>query len=269
MQKHILILGLCLLLVAIAGYILPEQDEPVTKRILLENVGGGVVFDHEVHVDSYGLDCVDCHHELEILSEADDTEIFSPNQVLECGVCHGVDFGEGDEKVRETFAANHVGDFPDPYACVTCHHLEYETIDWGHDMHVEDFGLDCLSCHHDTDIEDLPQNCANCHDAETSYTSLKDAVHMRCVDCHFDKWEIGIEGCADCHIPVETLEIYADEGFYMPSAPYATCQTCHEAIPTSELIPARMEAFHTLCMDCHEMMGGPYTQEQCKQCHTQ
>lgn len=289
MQKSVIIFGLCLLLLAIAGYMLPGQETPVTKRILLENPGGRVVFDHAVHVDNYGLDCADCHHELENIPEAEYAETFSAEQVLDCGTCHGVDFGDENEEVREAFAANHMGDFADPYACVTCHHLEFEPvepIDWGHDMHFEDLGLDCLSCHHDTSIEDVPQNCANCHDSDPDispsndlesstlindvnqgYLSLKDAVHTRCMNCHFDKWDAGIVGCADCHVVIETSEIYADEGFYMPTDLYAKCQTCHESVPTNELIPVRMEAFHSLCMTCHEEMGGPYTQEQCNQCH--
>ncbi len=45
------------------------------------------------------------------------------------------------------------------------------------------------------------------------------------------------------------------------------CSVCHDAL--MELTDEnRMQVYHDLCIVCHEEYGvGPYTNEQCNQCH--
>jgi hypothetical protein len=150
-----------LAIVAVIGYATPKPPPEMPKRILFENKGGHIVFDHVEHSDMYMIPCEDCHH-------ADE----APEQkVLPCGRCHQPAFDQA-------FVQSHVNwDMSDEY---------------------------CMSCHHEG------------FDGENS---------MLCSDCHFDE-------------------------------------------KISDLVPTRMDAFHDQCMDCHEMMGGPYGQEDCNDCHT-
>ena len=78
MRKKILII-ICVLLglVSIVAYMSSEK-EAVPTRVLLENIGGKVIFDHKYHADL--VSCEDCHHENLSLTEDD----------LVCGSCHGV-----------------------------------------------------------------------------------------------------------------------------------------------------------------------------------
>ena len=67
--------------VAVVGY----THDTVGKtpvRLLLENAGGRVVFDHRRHAEDYKVACEACHHE-----SAEARENVQP-----CGACHGVDF---------------------------------------------------------------------------------------------------------------------------------------------------------------------------------
>ncbi len=253
---------------AIVGFFMPaEEVQKVPVRLLLDNPGGAVVFDHKVHVEKYDLSCEVCHHELAPTPASNIADV----EVLDCGACHGVNF---DEK----FIAEHQdlenGPFSNTMQCATCHHIEFTKTDWGHDMHSEDMMLDCTSCHHeDTDIEPEPQNCANCHftgylPADDPMPSLKNAVHTRCMDCHQDYYDEGLNGCASCHYDEPTQNIIEKNPDFEFNADQMTCMACHEDLPANELIPGRMDAFHNSCTSCHvEVKKGP-TVDDCAQCHT-
>jgi len=273
-------------IISVIAYLYPVKEEVIPTRVLLESIYGKVVFDHKVHADQYGLDCETCHHES--LSAIDD--------LIACGVCHNsipsneqikilseniiqnstaeelaaeVTFGEETMKKPLKIAPYHdtavVTDFA---ACLTCHHLEFTPKDWGHDAHVEEFGLDCESCHHeDKDIEPEPMNCNECHFEGTGVT-LRDAVHPKCAECHQEWFDEGIESCVQCHDRLDTRKIYKEKGSFKMNPTYETCSSCHGDVEPNTLVPNRMQAFHLLCMGCHESMGvGPYKDDQCAQCH--
>lgn len=265
------ILGI-LAVVSIGIYLVPEKKEEVPTRVLLENLGGKVIFSHKMHAENYGFDCADCHHESSNPAES----------VLACGVCHGTiptnaELAEiskegGDGKTP-------LGDMPyhntdlvkDKNACLTCHHLEFTQKDWGHDRHSEEFGLDCESCHHsDKDIEPEPMNCNNCHNEDSAVT-LKKAVHTKCMECHqdwFDK-DTKLDSCSKCHDEVDTRKVLKEKGSFEMNPVYAKCSSCHGTQEPQELVQNRMAAFHELCMGCHESVGaGPYKSDECAQCHT-
>ncbi len=251
-----------MLVMLVIGYVVPGSEEKVTQRILLDNAAGKVVFNHQKHFKDYDIDCASCHHDMIQQSE----------NVLDCGSCHGIAF---DEAFRTSHAATFAakGDNNGIDSCATCHHMEFTSKDWGHDAHASDYGIDCASCHHeDTDIEPEPQDCANCHQSEgdEAMPALKDAVHVKCQSCHEDMFEAKVEGCVSCHTPVLSAEIVKKNPTdFQVSEQYANCLSCHVDQKLSELVPDRMTAFHTQCMSCHEEVGkGPYTKEQCNQCHT-
>ncbi len=260
MQKRcipIIIFAGILAVIAIGGYLMPEPVKDIPTRILLDNSAGKVVFNHQKHLEGDNIPCATCHHEMIVEKEA----------VLACATCHGIAYDE-------TFRATHTTAIQSVDACATCHHMEFASkVDWTHTAHAEDYGLDCTSCHHeDTDIEPEPQNCANCHESTGDETmpSLRDAVHVKCQSCHEDMFDEGVKDCASCHTTIDNRKRLKTEGatnFKLNDA-YVKCATCHTT-KVEELIPNRMGAYHGQCITCHSEVGkGPYTQEQCSQCHT-
>ncbi len=260
MQKryvHVVIFTVLLVAVIGVGYLIPEPIQKVPERILLDNAAGKVVFNHQKHLDYENMACSICHHEM----------IVEKEKAIACGSCHGVDF-------NEEFKKTHSKTMQGLDSCVTCHHMEFAPkVDWSHTAHSEDYGLECASCHHeDTDIEPEPQNCANCHASTASekIPSLRDAVHVKCQSCHEDMFANGIKDCATCHAVVDNRKQLKEKGVdvFKFNDKYMSCSTCHTQKP-KELIPDRMTAFHDQCIKCHETAkAGPYTAEQCNQCHT-
>lgn len=254
---------ICLALLALISYIMPDKPDAIPTRILFDNAGGKVVFDHKVHAEKYKIECQSCHHESSEPRE----------NVKSCGTCHGV-------VIDSSFKKNHVEEIADFPSCVTCHHVEFSSKDWGHETHVEEYGLDCTDCHHlDTNIESEPQNCATCHEqiqkpstlanSDKFIPSLRSAAHEKCIACHEDMFEAKVKGCASCHTKVEMRTVLKDQGTVTISPLYTDCTSCHVDEARDDLILGRMAAFHGSCIVCHEKLGkGPYTKDQCNQCHT-
>lgn len=240
---------------ALIGYLFPPATQAVPVRILFDNAGGKVVFDHERHARGYKLACERCHHESPEARE----------QVRKCSTCHGIVF---DENFRKT----HTASIKDPASCVTCHHMEFKGMSpkWDHEAHKS--MADCRDCHHkDTAIEPEPQKCADCHaqTGDAAMPSLRDAAHARCNSCHQDLYAEKLKGCASCHEPAAARDALKRDSAVKVSPQYADCTSCHAGQKTEDLIPERMAAFHKGCMGCHEETAkGPYKKDQCNQCHT-
>lgn len=243
-----------LAIVAVIGYTLPKEEEPIPQRVLFENTAGNVVFDHILHAETYNISCETCHHESDQPRE----------DVQKCGACHGVDFE------KNHFKEHHTKTFNDLDACVTCHHMELKPAKWDHHIHATEYGLSCQDCHHnDTDIEPEPQNCANCHQGtgDEVIPGIKEAVHVKCAACHQEKFE-SASGCTYCHPQVSTRKVLQQTGNITISPNFASCSVCHIDKKAQELILGRMAAFHGQCIGCHEKLGkGPFKQDQCNQCH--
>lgn len=93
-----------LALLAVAGYVLPQSGDATPIRILLDNKGGKVVFDHKVHAEDYGLECATCHH-------AQNLE----KGISPCGECHNAETAEfGLPNRMEAFHQS----------CMGCHEKE-------------------------------------------------------------------------------------------------------------------------------------------------
>lgn len=106
----IMIVTLITGIVCYASFNPPAPDEPV--RLMFQNKAGKVLFTHSGHMDNYGLDCLECHHNLDY----DDT--------YNCSDCHE---STGDESMPSRVDAFH-------FQCQGCH---------------EDMGgpVECNSCH--------------------------------------------------------------------------------------------------------------------------
>ena len=242
-NKAIAVVTVLLTLAAIAGYVIPANTRDVPVKVLLDNKGGYVVFDHKQHIEEYDLNCISCHH----TEEGD-------NEPLPCGTCHVKEF-------NEEFVDTHMDDFSDPSTCVKCHHTEFTDLNFDHDEHEEYADQDCQACHHSEDIEPEPTNCSDCHDSEDTpeMPSLKKAAHQRCMDCHDDLFEEDdLSTCSTCHNQADMKTYDGD---------YTSCSSCHDK-KTEELIPTRTNAFHEQCISCHkERDAGPRKPEDCSQCH--
>lgn len=261
LQKRYLpiaVFSVCMALVALVGYVIPTPTAAVPTRILLENAGGKVVFDHQEHAATYKIACQTCHHE-------NSTE---RQNVQPCGTCHGITFDAA-------FTQNHAKKIKDLPSCVTCHHQEFKPAKWGHEAHSKEYGLDCRQCHHENkDIEPEPQNCASCHEStvknsDPAMPNLRSAVHTKCASCHQDMFDKKVKGCASCHTKVDMRAQLQKEGTVTVNPQFASCQSCHVGQKTVDLIPNRMAAFHGSCIKCHEKAGkGPFGKDKCNQCHT-
>ncbi|MCF8110427.1 MAG: cytochrome c family protein [Desulfobacteraceae bacterium] len=180
-----------------------SPEEPV--RVFYECTGENVLFKHMTHSESYGLECMECHHK--IAWEGGDKE----GQEISCGSCHT---GESSRKP----ALGEKGIFD-------------------HDVHAEYYGLSCTDCHHmyDQSSGAAPQNCNACHaDTGDEYMpSLADSYHRQCIGCHED-FGTGpaTEDCNACHKPRNRTDAFHNQcrqcHEYMGAGPTENdCQRCH------------------------------------------
>lgn len=97
-----------------AAFAKKAPDDPI--RIMFNNTGGKVLFDHKGHFseDGYGIACMDCHHDLE--SEGQRPEA--------CGECHLPDGEEAPKRV-DVFHSQCKGCHEEggsgPVNCSECH----------------------------------------------------------------------------------------------------------------------------------------------------
>ena len=91
----------------------PEQ--PI--RIMFKNTGGNVLFDHKIHLaeSGYGLDCTDCHHDLE-------KEGARPAPCGECHLTDGSDAPKRADAFHKQCRTCHE-DGGGPTTCSACHAL--------------------------------------------------------------------------------------------------------------------------------------------------
>jgi hypothetical protein len=96
----------------------PDTTPEEPLRIMFRGTAGNVFFDHKEHAstDGYGIECSDCHHDLE--DEGD-----KPSA---CGECHEVDSEDEDAVERvDAFHAQcvecHEEDGSAPAECAGCH----------------------------------------------------------------------------------------------------------------------------------------------------
>jgi hypothetical protein len=149
----IITISVVLALVAAVGFLIPPAVQDAPTRVVLDNSGGRVIFNHLTHVDDYGLECSDCHH--------DDIGQDTP---IACGNCHPAAF---DKK----FKAEHMKNFKSDEACLRCHdekptgplseedRPDIESIP----TRSEAFHKQCMSCHEDMGGPYGEDSCYECH----------------------------------------------------------------------------------------------------------
>lgn len=236
----------------------------------MENPGGRVVFTHKAHSTpggAYGdVACAVCHHELKISPAS--PEAGAQPAVMLCTDCHGTTDIAG-------FIASHQAKYEakgGDASCISCHHARFAGYaeGWNHEEHKDYTGDDCQACHHEErytapsgkSMTIKPQKCANCHTAKPNplaSTTLKDAVHPKCNECHSDWFDDKLAGCAKCHDQRSLQKEFAQGKL---DKKFSSCASCHGEMPGS------MDAFHNSCMGCHDKVGkGPGKKAPCAQCH--
>jgi c(7)-type cytochrome triheme protein len=162
------------------------------KSPIVWNTPIKVVFEHRLHTDDAGLECSSCHGELFAMQRgvAPKTGKLTMAALADgqfCGACH-----DGDTA------------FASDTNCIACHVIPEDPIVWTkpvkavvfyHNVHTEEYGLECDSCHNDAFSMKLGaaensanftmkalyegQYCGKCHDGETAFAS-----NTLCNTCH-------------------------------------------------------------------------------------
>lgn len=187
---------------------------------------------HKKHVSEYGVGCRDCHHK-----EKENIE----QKPESCATCHFSGTSQRNRLDRNVFPgladAVHA-------RCASCHQDRFgqafaksgkengDKANAGKDAGQKHPPLsECLFCHGPTSVTASQKAAKNTEQASQQHQAR----------AKLDKSATGIgrnpdimrENCSSCH--AESLE---------------------------KLVPGRMDAFHRLCMGCHEKQGkGPYKAE--------
>ena len=178
-----------------------------------------LIFSHRYHIEDEGLECSDCHYDVE--ASLVGTDNLLPDKEV-CSDCHDVE--DEDE-------------------CSTCHtsisdpqplpRIQDYSPTFSHQIHVE-AELECSACHGNIEL------------TEVSGAGMLPGM-VQCLDCH-DQHAVTSVDCALCHGPNEELVpdnhspdfIHAHSDIARTGAPMKldkTCQTCHDT---------------NYCQDCHE-----------------
>jgi len=111
----------------------PQKTPEEPLRIMLENTGGNVLFDHKEHAseDGYGIECDSCHHNLrKVVNDQYGSTTWAYRQEGDkpqtCGECHLV---EAEDSLKRSDAFHkqckgcHEEDGTAPVKCSGCHVL--------------------------------------------------------------------------------------------------------------------------------------------------
>ena len=110
-------LAAAFLLIGVVCYAALAKKAPENPiRIMFKNTGGNVLFDHKGHFseDGYGIECADCHHDLE---EEGDT----PASCSECHDAEGEDAPKRVDVLHSQCKDCHDEGGSGPVNCAECH----------------------------------------------------------------------------------------------------------------------------------------------------
>ncbi|NCO60458.1 MAG: cytochrome C [Deltaproteobacteria bacterium CG_4_8_14_3_um_filter_51_11] len=106
-----------LLVVGIGAYVaFPQRAPEQPVRILFQNIGGKVLFDHKQHFssDGYGYGCKDCHHDI----DKDDER---PSACSECHLNEPGDAPKRSDALHKQCIECHKDSGSGPVDCSQCH----------------------------------------------------------------------------------------------------------------------------------------------------
>lgn len=270
-----------------AGYSLANDNYDVKesgpKSDIIWNQPIKATFSHKVHTMDAGLSCSECHDDIFFMQRgtAVNSQRFTMKAMDEgqfCGSCH-----DGDTA------------FSTKTNCMACHAASEEPIMWdqptkaafSHKAHVEEFELECGSCHNSifTMKKGAAENnknftmaafregkyCGSCHNGDDAFDST-----TQCEACHFPPTEKivftqpvkavvfdhnihlknGGLSCESCHKEVFAMKQGTVEG--------------HELILSDDPVEKRkyLESLHSqYCGSCHDSSQAFGYLTRCTVCH--
>lgn len=123
-----------LLIVGVLSYTALSAKGPAEPvRLMFQNKGGNVLFDHQIHAEDYGYACEDCHHHP------------PGDEILDaCGKCHT----SSDSEL--------------PEFCMECHDPEMVEPAM---VRADAFHTQCGGCHEEIGAGPMINNedCTRCH----------------------------------------------------------------------------------------------------------
>jgi len=131
--------------------------------------------------------------------------------------------------------------------CVEC--IETKPVPFGgvqfpHDVHVSDEGLDCLECHtpRERHGHTLMKGCSSCHHGSGMGSVL-------CEDCHVATFNLykGQNACDEISCDIR--------GTANPMAKEVTCQECHTQVADGQ--ETTLAGIKQTCIECHDDSYGP------------
>jgi hypothetical protein len=124
----------------------PVDSLQIKEVILTEDAVGEVEFPHLEHVDDFGIECDECHHEINAAALDIPHEDYFEDFWIDCETCHG-----NGEPTREAVS------------CAECHHdqpgeLSDETLSSKVVIHKS-----CWTCHEIGTGSEASSECVTCH----------------------------------------------------------------------------------------------------------
>ena len=149
MIKHFVVAVATILCSAVSPSAGADTPEIPVERIFPSSVGD-VVFKHQVHIQERGIQCTECHHQINAKKlETPHPEYFKASWI-KCGICH-VEAGKAKSSL---------------YSCSTCHQtntkdIADETLSAKVVVHQQ-----CWKCHAIGTGKEASTSCVKCHAAK-------------------------------------------------------------------------------------------------------
>ncbi len=203
----------------------PDEYGPEEAIEWIEPVNA--TFEHKIHTMDAGLSCDSCHDELfEMEAGAANADAFTMKAMADgkfCGGCH-----DGDTA------------FATDTNCGSCHATADEPIVWNeptkaafsHNAHVEEFSLECASCHNK--VFTMKKGAVGKDDF--TMASFKEGKY--CGYCHNgDDAFVASSQCGSCHIPptdkivfTQPVKAVAFEHDIHVKKAKLSCESCHKDV---------------------------------------
>lgn len=271
----------------LAGTALADDEYDVKaygpKSEIVWNTPIKASFTHKVHTMDAGIECSSCHDEIFSMQRgvAIQSKKFTMKAMAEgqfCGSCH-----DGDTA------------FATDTNCMACHAVSEEPLIWNeptkasfsHTAHVEEFELECSSCHSDTFGMKKGTAAAN---KDFTMAAFKDGKY--CGSCHNgdDAFDSATQ-CESCHYPPTEKIVFNkpvksvvfDHNIHVTKAELS-CESCHKEVFTmkrgtiegEELVfsddPAEKRKYlvnlhNKFCGTCHDSSQAFGYLTRCTVCH--
>ena len=271
----------------VAGNALADEEYDVKangpRSSIIWNSPVKATFDHKIHTMEAGLECSSCHDDIFSMQRgtAVNSRKFTMKAMAEgefCGACH-----DGDTA------------FATDTNCMACHGASEEPLMWdkptkaafSHNQHVEEFELECASCH--STVFAMKKGAAN---ANGDFTMAAFAEGKYCGSCHNgDDAFTAASQCESCHFPPTEKIVFNkpvksvifDHEIHV-GREEISCESCHKEVfameqghvadsklASSDDLQVKREYLEKLhgkfCGSCHDSDQAFGYQTRCTVCH--